>query len=111
MTQEQKQQAHNARMRRWRKANSHKVRKINHRYRFGISKKQYQSLLNKQNNRCAICNRKSKRRALAVDHCHRHKLVRGLLCTACNVALGLLRDDLKSLKRAIRYLQKPLTPS
>lgn len=28
-----------------------------------------------------------------IDHCHSSKQVRGVLCTQCNVALGLLGDD------------------
>lgn len=31
--------------------------------------------------------------------------VRGLLCGNCNRAIGLLKDDIKSLERAIEYLK------
>lgn len=58
---------------------------------YGLSLEQYAVLLEKQGNACAICRRrftKEKRRAACVDHDHETGRVRGLLCTACNFALG-----------------------
>jgi hypothetical protein len=42
-----------------------------------------------------------------VDHCHESGEVRGLLCTACNTALGKMDDDIDRLRSAISYLEKP----
>lgn len=44
-----------------------------------------------------------------VDHDHRAKLVRGLLCSDCNLGIGKLGDNLTGLRRAIDYLQRNAT--
>jgi hypothetical protein len=50
---------------------------------------------------CEIC---QKELPLAIDHCHERNLFRGLLCSACNCAIGLLKDDPKIIKNAARYV-------
>lgn len=70
---------------------------------YGISAAEYDALLAKQDGACAICRKRSKAR-LCVDHCHLTGTVRGLLCRACNVALGALKDDQASLVAAFAYL-------
>jgi hypothetical protein len=59
---------------------------------------------------CAIClearswNRREE--LLAIDHCHTTGKVRGLLCHACNQALGLMQDDTKRMLLAIEYVER-----
>lgn len=78
-----------------------------YRTRYGISLEEYERLLKKQRGRCAICHRKpSSKRRLCVDHCHRTKRVRGLLCIKCNVAMGLLGDSVDLVSLTLRYLKK-----
>lgn len=77
--------------------------RIKHLYK--ISVEEYDAIHDAQNGVCAICGRTSEGKKLAVDHCHSTGLVRGLLCTACNVGLGLFRDDLVLLAKAMQYLQ------
>jgi recombination endonuclease VII len=43
---------------------------------------------------------------LVVDHCHRPRRVRGLLCVGCNAAIGHFRDDKAALLVAIAYLSQ-----
>lgn len=43
---------------------------------------------------------------LYIDHCHKTNQVRGLLCFSCNSALGHFKDNVESLKKAIKYLKK-----
>lgn len=69
----------------------------------GVTKDQYDDLLNEQKNVCAICDGKLSKK-LSVDHCHKTNLVRGLLCSKCNFGLGYFNDDPELLKKAISYL-------
>lgn len=41
---------------------------------------------------------------LCVDHDHETGAVRGILCGACNMALGLLRDDPEVLRALTKYV-------
>lgn len=70
---------------------------------YGISLGEYLEMLRGQNGVCAVCGDDGK---LHVDHDHETGRVRGLLCGSCNRALGLLKDNVDSLSRAIDYLRK-----
>lgn len=72
---------------------------------FGISLKEYNSMLETQHRVCAICEQKCDiALSLAVDHCHTSGKVRGLLCSRCNTGLGLFRDAPQLLEKAKQYL-------
>jgi hypothetical protein len=81
---------------------------------FGITLAAYEQMLARQGGGCAICRRPpSQSMALAVDHDHaccpkRGKscgnCVRGLLCGACNTAIGMLGDSAETLRAATVYL-------
>jgi hypothetical protein len=81
---------------------------------YGITVEQYEEMLAAQGGACAICGRTEdgihprtgKPRRLAVDHCHDTGRVRGLLCLACNSAIGLLRHDEEVLLLALEYLRR-----
>lgn len=60
-------------------------------------------MLDRQGGACAIC-LQVRTETLHVDHCHATGAVRGLLCGACNRALGLLNDDPGLIRRAADYL-------
>ncbi len=72
---------------------------------YGIDFERYQELLATQKGRCAICERPPKKRQLSVDHCHKTKKIRGLLCSDCNITLGNMRDNPKLLRAAAQYLE------
>ena len=82
----------------------------------GIDASRYQEMLREQNGVCAICHKlekhkdglSGKSKDLAVDHDHNTGAVRALLCSACNTALGLFRDDPALLDAAKAYLHKHL---
>lgn len=77
---------------------------------YGIDPQLYLDLLEKQNGLCAICDNPAgnflngKPRALSLDHDHTTGRVRGLLCSKCNFALGLMQDNPALLKKAADYL-------
>lgn len=64
-------------------------------------------MLEKQNNVCALCERACKTGTnLAVDHCHTTNRIRGLLCAACNRAIGNFQDSPTLLRKAATYLEQ-----
>jgi hypothetical protein len=69
--------------------------------RYGITSKDFETMLEKQNGACAVCKKKKK---LCVDHDHETGKVRGLLCRACNTAIGNLGDSHEGLLNAAQYL-------
>ena len=66
---------------------------------------EYNVLLERQGGSCAICGEKSRDR-LVVDHDHETGAVRGLLCSHCNLGLGLCRDNPVRINAAVAYLDK-----
>ena len=84
---------------------------------YGLTLAVYNTLLEKQGNRCPICERLAascalpgpgKHYGLVVDHCHKTNIVRGLLCHRCNTLLGTAKDRPDILKRALLYLENML---
>ncbi len=73
-------------------------------YLYGLSNSQFEEMLTQQDNKCALCDRSFDEAKIFVDHCHVVGNVRGLLCPACNTALGLIKDDLGWLAKAKEYL-------
>lgn len=97
---------HLAYMRKRREEQPDHVRSIKLKAAFGITYEDYKTILTSQNNCCAICGKtpQENRKRLAVDHCHTTKQVRGLLCSPCNQAIGLFKDNPNNLYSAIAYL-------
>lgn len=73
------------------------------RKKYGITLMQFQSMLDTQEGKCAIC---GEVKPLSVDHDHSSGLVRELLCKDCNTGLGHYADDQNRLTKAIAYLAK-----
>jgi adenine-specific DNA methylase len=74
---------------------------------YGLTKETYQQLFLNQNNCCAICkNTFESTKNTHIDHCHKTKKVRALLCHGCNTAIGLLKESPEILKSALNYLKK-----
>lgn len=75
---------------------------------YDFSWEQYESMFDQQGGKCSICKSRvssSRTTRLFVDHCHDTGVVRGLLCSSCNNALGLFKDSTTILKSAITYLE------
>jgi hypothetical protein len=69
-------------------------------------------MLKSQNYVCAICKNpetvksvKGKLKELAVDHCHNTGKIRGLLCYACNIGIGLFKNNPEILYQASLYCE------
>lgn len=68
---------------------------------YTLSFDDWNSLVLKQKECCAICKEKTN---LVVDHDHGTGKVRGLLCSNCNTGLGMLKDSPDILRAASLYL-------
>jgi predicted nucleic acid-binding Zn ribbon protein len=78
------------------------------RYLYGITREQYEALLEAQENGCAICRSTEwvgKANSPHVDHDHATGAIRGLLCGPCNTGLGNYRDNPSLLRAAANYLE------
>ena len=79
--------------------------KYNLKQMYGLSVGVYEKMLEEQNGVCAICpGVNPDGTKLCVDHDHKNGVVRKLLCSNCNRALGLFGDNPKNLARATEYL-------
>jgi hypothetical protein len=89
----------------------------NLRTNYGITRPERDRMIFEQNHKCLICQNSleegrmttkgdSNTRVAVVDHCHKTKKVRGILCSKCNRGLGLFEDNTENLKRAIQYLME-----
>lgn len=70
--------------------------------KFGLTRETYAELVATHGGSCGICGLASR---LGVDHDHATGQVRGLLCSKCNLLLGLGRDDPALLRSAADYLE------
>lgn len=73
---------------------------------YGITGEQYWQLHAAQGGRCFICQKATgAARRLAVDHDHVTGVVRGILCSPCNVMIGRLGPE--AFVRVLEYLYNP----
>ncbi len=109
----------NKESREWYAKNKDRKKQLSKRYRktkkdqdlkkaYGITLHDYFGMLVSQNYSCKICHthQANLKRAMCVDHDHSTGKVRGLLCDICNRSLGLLKDNVDVLKRAVEYLEE-----
>jgi hypothetical protein len=81
----------------------------------GTTPREIDAWILKSEGRCDICNVPligfgTKRHALCFDHCHTTKIIRGVLCPACNVAIGHLDDNPQKAILAANYLRRIAGP-
>jgi hypothetical protein len=74
---------------------------------YNITLGEYEAMLRFQGGVCATCRRPPTRQRLCVDHDHRTKQVRGLLCGWCNLRLIAKSHDAAVFRRAAEYLEHP----
>lgn len=75
--------------------------------RYGKTKEWFDKTIEEQDYKCAICHKvnTSKKRTLAVDHCHKTGKVRGIICYNCNRLLHAF-DNLDLYNSIKAYLKK-----
>lgn len=89
----------------WRKKNPDRIKTHNRKSNYGVTQEWFDDRLKRQKNRCAVCLH-SFVDTPHVDHCHKTKKNRGLLCVDCNLGLGRFKDSTRILRRAIQYLKE-----
>ena len=77
---------------------------------YGITIEQFESMWGVQKGRCANykCDEvlSMENGGHAVDHSHKTGKVRAILCRSCNVALGLMKDDMTKISGLISYIER-----
>ncbi len=93
----------------WRAKNPARQHATEIKRRYSLSVEDYNARLSEQLCKCKICGKQHdpsvKRGRLYVDHDHKSGDVRGLLCGACNSAIGYMNDDVEIFEKAIAYLK------
>ena len=88
-------------------------KKINEKHlkcEYGISLLEYENILDAQNTRCKICNvifnsYPETTTKPCIDHNHKTKKIRGIICTLCNTGIGMFRDSADNLEKAAVYIR------
>jgi hypothetical protein len=93
-------QAHRDANARYKKNNPEKRLELERRHKLKLTKDQYRFLVDRAGGACEICGSFSTK--LCMDHDHRTKWVRGVLCDRCNRLLGLFERALRRL-RAFKF--------
>lgn len=100
-----KQSIRAKRVGRYKKKIANRVYTLRRKYNITIA--DYDALVIIQDNKCAMCGKRYKKKYYHIDHDHRTGKVRGLLCQHCNLSLGQFGDSIIVLQRAIDYLSSP----
>lgn len=75
---------------------------------YGISLVTLERMIRAQGGRCGICEEEFQSdKHTHVDHCHITGVIRGILCSSCNLMLGHAKDDQRRLLAAAQYLELP----
>ena len=76
------------------------------RSKYDITLSDFHKQMEFQNNVCAICKGQfESERKTHVDHCHSTGKIRGILCSACNHALGMFKDNVETMQTALDYIK------
>ena len=76
---------------------------------YGLTPADYDRMLAEQDGRCLLCKAEesdSYGRRFYIDHDHLNGVVRGLLCGACNMGIGQLKDDPALMRAAAAYVER-----
>lgn len=102
-------ESHKASVKDWQMTNPDKRKHQRLMSAHGIALSDFQDMLAMQNGRCAICgysDMSDPKFFPVVDHCHKTGVIRGILCSNCNQAIGKFKDNQNNLLSAIAYLSR-----
>jgi len=92
--------------------NTEVIREKRREQRTGAPPGTYDLLVKRHGALCAICGTYEpegtgrENRQFSIDHDHETNIIRGLLCTQCNVGIGMFKHDPRTLMSAIHYLNQ-----
>lgn len=87
-------------------AGKRSTRKHHLKKQYGLTLEQYDEMVRRQSNLCAICESPQQVGPnLDVDHHHVNGYVRALLCHNCNVGIGFFDENIERLHVAAKYLE------
>ena len=89
--------------------NPERARDLHLQRNYDITLAEWNKMLEEQGTKCAICPSTKpggKHNQWCVDHDHLTGQVRQLLCSDCNLVLGIVRDSTEHLERLIAYVIK-----
>lgn len=77
---------------------------------YKIDESFFNAMLNFQGNKCDICKISFENlKDIHIDHNHDNNKIRGLLCGNCNTGIGLLKENIEIMQKAINYIKKHIT--
>lgn len=94
--------------RKWRKSSPDRVAygQVNYRYKLEDIGVTFDVWYRRSKGPCDICGKVHPQGRLHVDHCHTTGKVRGFLCSRCNTAIGLLKENVDVMKKALYYVRQ-----
>jgi Recombination endonuclease VII len=96
-------------MKAWGVKNKSRRRTYRLKHLYDITPEQYAAMLERQGGVCAGCGEPpTAKKRLHVDHCHKTRRIRGLLCNGCNRAIGFLNDSPERARKLAAYLDASL---
>lgn len=72
--------------------------------KYGMAVEDYHAMFARQGGVCPICLQRAQQ-GLCVDHDHKRRRRRALLCLYCNIGLGCYKDDPAAMRRGADYLE------
>jgi hypothetical protein len=83
-------------------------RKAKLKFSYNMTLEEFNRMLETQKYSCALCGNtfSTNTKHIHVDHSHKTKKIRALLCSYCNPGLGNFKDSINLLERAIEYLRR-----
>ncbi len=88
-----------------RDGNKTEVRAEKVRAKYGLTAQDVAEMRVAQSDRCAICE-VAFSETPNVDHCHSTGVIRGLLCSLCNIGIARFKDKPDIIRRAAEYVEQ-----
>lgn len=83
-------------------------RRMHIKHKYGLTYEEYEQLLAEQGGACAVCGAAEPggKGDWHIDHSHKAKQIRGILCAGCNIGIGHLGEDPERMLLAAAYLRE-----